>query len=86
MTTSVYNDCMKIEHKLSESGIMASVYSTNFNGLPAVAVEICWGDWKHDHARAQYIIRNMGFCLLDSEVTEENGSDCYSAIHTFADI
>ena len=36
-----------------------------------LCIDISWGDWKHDHARLKW-------------VTEENGSDCYSATHYFA--
>lgn len=52
--------------------------------LPVVAVEINNGDWKHDHARADYILKECGFTLMKTEVTEEDGSDCYSAIHYYA--
>lgn len=50
-----------------------------------VAVEIIWGDWKHDHAKLEYlVIKNMPeIGLIETKTTEEDGSDCYSAIHKF---
>lgn len=42
------------------------------------------GDWKHDHLRVVHLI-NDNFCPdeIREEVTEEDGSDCYSAVHIF---
>ena len=54
-----------------------------------ITVSIEWGDWKHQHLRAKYLINNKfglecaASCPTDSCSTEENGSDCYSAIHFF---
>ena len=48
-----------------------------------VAIEIEWGDWKHEHAYADYVMRQHGFCKVDEKVTEEDGSDCYSSIHYY---
>lgn len=49
-----------------------------------VTVYIRWGDWKHDHA----CLRNEIFRVFkpndyEETVTDEDGSDCYSAEHTF---
>ena len=51
-------------------------------------IEIFWGDWKHDHARADYLIRqyfeNLGYRVnVNQYVTEEDGSDTYSAQHNY---
>ena len=50
-----------------------------------IAVEICWGDWKHDHLRLKWLMEETFKDLkkVDSYTTEEDGSDCYSAIHYF---
>lgn len=50
-----------------------------------IAVEITWGDWKHDHLRLEWLVReNMPEVKhIDSYTTEDDGSDCYSAIHRF---
>ena len=49
-----------------------------------IAVEINWGDWKHEHARADWLIGENGGRLINEMVTEEDGSDCYSAVHYYA--
>lgn len=46
-------------------------------------VEINWGDWKHEHLRCEYLMNDLGYQQDYVEVTEEDGSDCYSAIHTY---
>lgn len=48
-----------------------------------VMVEIEWGDWKHDHLRCDALMELKGYTLVEEEVTEEDGSDCYSAIRHY---
>ena len=48
-----------------------------------VYVEIQWGDWKHDHWYCQDLMAELGYVLVGKEVTEEDGSDTFSAIHTY---
>jgi hypothetical protein len=56
-------------------------WSVDFDGTVEINVE--WGDWKHDHLRLKYIMKENGYCPIDENVTEEDGSDAYSAVHTF---
>lgn len=53
-------------------------------GKNSFAVFISWGDWKHDHLYADKIIEDtlngIDFSI-EKEITEEDGSDTYSAIH-----
>lgn len=51
-----------------------------------VKVEICWGDWKHDHGRCRHLMGKIGYIRQTIEVTEEDGSDCFSAVHTYITI
>lgn len=51
------------------------------NGEVSVMIE--WGDWKHEHGYLRYLMQKNGFTETNENVTEEDGSDCYSAIHTF---
>ena len=44
---------------------------------------IDFGDWKHEHGYADYVMSENGFKKIKEKVTEEDGSDCYSAIHTY---
>lgn len=48
-----------------------------------IAIDIEWGDWKHEHGYLKYLMKQNGYIHLGEEVTEEDGSDCYSASHTF---
>lgn len=54
----------------------------------AICAEISWGDWKHDHLffdyEARKFLREKGYEVvnIDTDITEEDGSDTYSAIHT----
>ena len=53
-----------------------------------IIVYIDWGDWKHDHIHVeglfQKVLDNMGlYYTSDENVTEEDGSDAYSATHVF---
>lgn len=49
--------------------------------------EIYWGDWKHDHLYFEYLIKEflkskgIGIRNMTDVVTEENQTDCYSAVH-----
>ena len=50
-----------------------------------IAVQIDWGDWKHDHGRCDYLLhKNLGLFKTKEKVTEEDGSDCYSSIHYYS--
>ncbi len=50
--------------------------------------EIHWGDWKHNHLRVYYLVeqfcQDRGYNVeRDVIVTEEDGSDAYSAEHYY---
>ena len=53
------------------------------NDKDSFGVKIEWGDWKHDHGWCDDLMEYLGYCCGDVVVTEENGSDCYSAIHYY---
>lgn len=54
------------------------------NEIPDVhAIHISWGDWKHEHLRADYMFGLYGFDLASTRVDEEDGSNCYSAWRTY---
>lgn len=52
-------------------------------------ITIQCGDWKHDHWRCDYLVEEFAkrndlvFIQSDVVVIEDNGSDCYSAIHNY---
>lgn len=53
--------------------------------------DIVNGDWKHEHARIDYLVHkffdlnNDKYEIVDewTDVTHSEGSDCYSALHTY---
>lgn len=58
----------------------------NHHNEPVISVDINWGDWKHEHlwfdelARQFFESKNIEI-KIDTNVTEEDGSDTYSATH-----
>lgn len=78
---SEYEDCT-IHDFLDDNGVWAEVY-TGYNGLPVVAVSIHWGDWKHEHGWCECLMGYLGYKEIGNKVTEEDGSDCYSAEHYY---
>lgn len=75
---------MEVTRALSDAGIVADVYDTDCS----VKVEIYWGDWKHEHLAAKWIANEVfkkhGYEMEHVEMLlEEDGSDCYSALHEF---
>lgn len=69
----------KVENTLNKDGIYSDVSYDDEH----IMVHISWGDWKHDHLRCDYLLGNLGLTCVDVIVTEEDGSDCYSAIHYY---
>ena len=59
-------------------------YSENENGT--ISIDIDYGDWKHDHIYCDNIMRDNGYTLIEEIATWEDGSDCYSSIHTYKKI
>ncbi len=72
----------KVEKLLNDNNLYAEV--EQFEDISAFTAHINWGDWKHEHLRAKYLIESNGLGkFIRSETTEEDGSDCYSATHYF---
>lgn len=59
-------------------------YEVNDIGENVIEINIEWGDWKHDHGYCDYLMEQIGFVRTAELVTEEDGSDCYSSIHRYA--
>ena len=72
----------KIEKIMEEHRILGEIVEDTDN---VVAVEISWGDWKHEHARLRWLVLNemQNVKKCEETTTEEDGTDCYSAIHKF---
>lgn len=48
-----------------------------------VVVSVFWGDWKHDHAALENLMNKNNFALIERIITEEDGTDAYSAEYVF---
>lgn len=69
----------KIYSMLEDFGLYADVYCKDDKHIE---LGINWGDWKHDHLAIQNIMFEKFFINdYKVKVTEEDGSDCYSAVH-----
>lgn len=66
---------------LNDNGVWSEVY-TQCEGK-VIVVDIDWGDWFHQHLWARDLMRYLGYTEIGSKVTEEDGSDTYSAEHYF---
>lgn len=73
-----------IQHFLDDNGVGCEVY-TQMNRL-VISVSIEWGDWSHSHRWCVNLMSYLGYHEIGNEITEEDGSDCYSAIHHFIKI
>lgn len=73
-------DLDKINQTLKDHDIW---HESGLAAKNAVAITIEWGDWKHDHGFVDYLMKKMGYILVCEQITEEDGSDCYSSIHIY---
>ena len=76
------DEIQMISTYLSDNGLYAEVYHYSTE-VPAIVVSISWGDWKHEHGWANDLMGYLGYTEIGNRVTEENGSDCYSAEHYY---
>lgn len=65
---------------LNDNGVWADVYCQTDD---IVVVNIDWGDYKHDHMWCQDLMGYLGYKRVSFDVTDEDGSDCFSAEHTY---
>ena len=76
----------RINKFLDENEFNEYVYKNFPEGT--ISMEITWGDWKHDHWWAmdlmdQFFRENNLYGIHREMTTEEDGSDTYSAIHSW---
>lgn len=73
----------KVNHYLADNDLFCDDVS-QYNGI--VRVSLHWQDWKHGHLWCTNLMGFIGYKEIDEEVTEDNGSDCYSADHIYASV
>ena len=64
---------------LQSKGLYCDIYETEDGFI--ISVE--WGDWKHDHRYLEHIMGELDYILIGKKITNEDGSDCYSADHYY---
>lgn len=72
---------LRVFRFLHDNGVYSEVWKVH--GTSAIAVSISWGDWKHEHLWARDLMSYLGYTEIGNKVTEEDGSDTYSAEHYF---
>ena len=83
------NKIEKLNAYLKENNFHHTVDASWTDDDTFAETEIHWGDWKHDHLRLKWLVeefaeKNGLRCMIATQVTEEDGSDTYSAIHKIA--
>ena len=85
MNLKDYED--ELRERIEQNNVSWEMWCDHYNNT--VVVEITWGDWKHDHLFCDYLVESFlkekGFTQIDraENVTDSDGSDCYSAIHYY---
>lgn len=79
----LYELARRLDKKFMEEELYCETYA-DWND--DICFQIDWGDWKHEHLRADWIAREffeaLGYVIRITEATtEEDGSDTYSALH-----
>lgn len=73
-----------IHQFLNDNGVWSEVFTKCDRKVIVVSIE--WGDWRHSHMWGTDLMRYLGYTEIGDKVTEENGSDCYSADHYYLKI
>lgn len=71
---------MKVWNLLSSNQMYYFISVINSS---SVEIYVEDGDWKHEHLVLRHLMEENGFTFMGKEITNENGSDCYSAVHTY---
>ena len=79
----LYRLADELDKKFTAENLWCETYADYNN---KICFHINWGDWKHDHLRADWVAREffkaLGYTIdITTDVTEEDGSDTYSAVH-----
>jgi hypothetical protein len=81
-----YNEAIEKQLRERVQEILSShkmPYDFEIDSQSFIKITVVDGDWKHDHLRLKWLMEENDFKHFGENVTEEDGSDCYSAIHTF---
>ncbi len=81
--TEFFKDCTDDETKVEKMLQSANMHHEHwFDSNGKCIIEIQWGDWSRDHIFCRNLMKVLGYIGSES-ITEEDGSDTYSSIHTY---
>lgn len=83
-TEEYFKECPDIRAKIGN--VLSNVDSVENWDIEGniLKVEVSWGDWKHDHLFLDFLMNRLfDFSVIATDVTEEDGGDCYSADHYY---
>ena len=80
---SKYRLCEEVEEEFRDKFYGMYDVRPSYEEMWDVAIDITWGDWKHEHQYANYLMSLLGYEFVGAVVTEDNGSDCYSGTHYY---
>lgn len=74
----------KIEELMAKYHIMGEIVGY-YEDSKLITLEVTWGDWKHSHKLLDSLMWEEFEELkkVKEVTTEEDGSDCYTAIHFY---
>lgn len=74
----------KINKLIMDNHITGGVVGYN-EKAKKISVEVIWGDWKHEHGRLDWLMKKEfpNLRSIHTSTLEEDGSDCYSAVHCY---
>lgn len=73
----------EIYKELQDRGLYPELYERTIGNETMIVANVEWGDWKHEHRYLDYIMDELGYFVYKVDVTENDGSDCYSALHYY---
>jgi hypothetical protein len=73
----------RIEKYLNDHDVYPLYVDYEGSDEEMIWVKIDNGDWKHEHLYCTYLMKELGYEECGEDITEEDGSDCYSALHTY---
>lgn len=78
------DNTMKISQYLAENNADFDDVYEHADGT--IEIPVSWGDWKHSHLFLKHLMGKLGYTQIEERLTEEDGSDSYSATHFFQSI
>lgn len=70
-----------INRIFKENNLSYDSFINNNNGMIEITIEN--GDWKHDHARLNYLMRKNHYRFITEKEIGISEDDSYSSIHCF---